>query len=70
MSKSKPDAEPSEPPKLIGPPQVFRDTRYTSRTLVLPDGSTVPVAKARVTALDDQQLAYFTSHPDLEPAPE
>ncbi|SEN18862.1 hypothetical protein SAMN04487857_111108 [Pseudomonas sp. ok272] len=70
MSKSKPDADPIEPPKLIGPPRVFRDTRYTSRTLVLPDGRTVPVLKGQVTAVGDDQFAYLNSHPDLELIPE
>lgn len=52
--------------KPIGPARVFRDKVFTSRTLVLPDGSTVPVAKGQVTAVGDEQFAHFSAHPDLE----
>lgn len=34
MSKNKPDSQDD-----IGPRRVFRDTLYTSRTLILPDDS-------------------------------
>lgn len=54
----------------IGPPRVFRDNVFTSRTLVLPDGSTASVAKGHITAFGDEQFAYFSSHPDLELLPE
>lgn len=60
MSKTKPDSQDQE-----GPGRVFRDTLYTSRTLVLPDGSTLAVTKARVTATTDDQLAFLKAHPDL-----
>lgn len=49
---------------------VFRDKVYTSRFLILPDGGTLPVVAGRVTASDDEQLAFLTAHPDLEPLPE
>lgn len=61
MNKTKP--ENLEP---IGPARVFRDKLYTSRTLVLPDGSTAPVIKGRVTACGDEQFALLKAHPDLE----
>ena len=61
MSKTK--TESFEP---IGPARVFRDKLYTSRTLVLPDGSTAQVIKAHVTAFGDSQFEFLKAHPDLE----
>ncbi|WP_339560838.1 hypothetical protein [Pseudomonas sp. EA_65y_Pfl1_P113] len=58
MSKNKPDNQDD-----AGPGRVFRDTLFTSRTLVLPDGSTLPVVKARVTATTDEQLAFLQAQP-------
>lgn len=60
MSRNKPDSEDE-----IGPGRVFRDTLFTSRTLVLPDGSTMAVSKARVTATTDEQLAFLMTHPEM-----
>lgn len=54
----------------IGSPRVFRDTVYTSRTMVFPDGSTAPVLEGRVTALGDEQFDFLSAHPDLMPLPE
>ena len=48
------------------PVRTFRDMVYTSRTLILPGGATLPVAKCRATAVDDQQFQYLNSHPDFE----
>ena len=45
MSKTKSDTQ----DELV-PGRVFRDTLFTSRTLILPDGSTLAVTKAHVTA--------------------
>ncbi|HEY0288562.1 MAG TPA: hypothetical protein VGC62_16385 [Pseudomonas sp.] len=56
--------------KPIIPAQVFRDKVYTSRTLVMPDGCTLPVAKGRVTAVTEDQFAFLNAHPDLEPLQE
>lgn len=82
MSKLKIDSDPTGTAEAIAvpgskplsqgfrEPRIFRDNLFTSRTLVLPDGSTASVARGQVTAVDDQQLAYFISHPDLEPIPE
>ncbi|MGA9701134.1 hypothetical protein [Pseudomonas sp.] len=61
MSKIKPDS-----PDDAGPGRVFRDTLFTSRTLVLPDGSTMAVSKARVTATTDEQFAFLKAHPELQ----
>ncbi len=44
---------------------VFRDTLYMSRTLVMSDGSTIAVAKARVVATTDEHLQFLSAHPDL-----
>ncbi|NWC90329.1 hypothetical protein [Pseudomonas reactans] len=60
MSRNKPDSQDE-----IGPGRVFRDTLFTSRTLVLPDGSTLAVSKARVTASTDEQFAFLQAHPEL-----
>ena len=46
--------------------RTFRDKVYTSRTLILPDGATLPVAKGRVSADSDDQFQYLNTHPDFE----
>ena len=46
--------------------RVFRDKVYTSRTLILPTGATLPVAKGRVIAFGDDQFQYLNTHPDFE----
>lgn len=51
-------------------PSVFSDTVYTSRTLILPDGRAVLVAKGQVTATDDALLGYLTQHADFQPLAE
>jgi hypothetical protein len=50
----------------IGPVRVFRDKVFTSRTLVLPSGETLPVIAGRVSACGDDQYAFLKAHPDLE----
>lgn len=54
----------------IGPARVFRDKVYTSRTLIMPNGQTLPVVKGVVTACGDDQHEYLSVHPDLELATE
>lgn len=49
-----------------GPLRVFRDKVFTSRTLILPGGGTLPVVAGRVTACGDDQYAFLKAHPDLE----
>lgn len=56
----------SEGVKPLGAPRAFRDTVYTSRTMVFPDGCTAPVLEGRVTALGDEQFDFLSAHPDLE----
>ena len=73
MSKT-PDDKVTEPAALVlqkttpvvDPARTFRDKVYTSRTLILPGGATLPVAKGRATTVDDQQFQYLNSHPDFE----
>ena len=52
------------------PARTFRDKVYTSRTLILPNGATLPVAKGRVSAFGDDQFHYLSTHPDFEPLTE
>lgn len=49
--------------------RTYRDTLFTSRTLILPDDRTLAVAKGIVTAQADDTIAleYLRAHPDLEP---
>lgn len=60
-------AEAVEP---IGPLRVFRDKVFTSRTLIMPGGGTLPVIAGRVAACGDDQYAFLNAHPDLEQLPE
>ena len=46
--------------------RLFRDKVYTSRTLILPSGAALPVAKGRVNATTEDQLQYLNTHPDFE----
>lgn len=50
----------------IGPARVFRDKVFTSRTLIMPSGSQLPVVASRVTACGDDQYAFLKAHPELE----
>ena len=64
------DDKPEAPKLQKNTPQVelgrpFRDRVYTSRTLIFPDGSVLPVAKGLVSAVSDDQLQYLDSHPDF-----
>ena len=73
MSKT-PDDKVTEPAALVlqkttpdtDPIRTFRDKVYTSRTLILPSGAAVPVAKGRACAVDDDQFQYLNTHPDFE----
>ncbi len=56
----------TEPFVTIGPARVFRDTRYTSRTLIMPDGQPIPVIAGQVTACGDDQYAFLKAHPDMQ----
>ena len=51
---------------VVAPARTFRDKVYTSRTLILPNGVTLPVAKGQVSAEDDAQFQYLNTHPDFE----
>ncbi|MCE0459957.1 hypothetical protein [Pseudomonas uvaldensis] len=72
MSKVRTAAERSttEAPTTIGPARTFRDTRFTSRTLIMPDGSPLPVIAGNVIACTDEQYAFLKVHPDLQPLTE
>ncbi len=56
-----------EQPAKPGPALSYRDTRYTSRVLVLPGGRLLSVAQGMVTATagDTVALEYLSAHPDL-----
>lgn len=47
---------------------VFRDTVFTSRTLILPDGRSLPVTQSRVIAGagDTVALEYLQGHLELQ----
>ncbi|AEV64295.1 Hypothetical protein PSF113_4299 [Pseudomonas ogarae] len=45
---------------------MFRDIRYTSRTLIMPDDTTLPVIAGQVTACGDDQYAFLKAHPDMQ----
>ena len=63
----KPGADQSPAPELL---LKFRDTVYTSRTLIISDtGRTLPVAKscAEVAASDEAALSYLKAHEEFEP---
>ena len=73
MSKTPDDKaiEPASPvlqktTPAVAPARTFRDKVYTSRTLILPSGAAVPVAKGRACAVDDDQFQYLNTHPDFE----
>lgn len=81
MNKPMPDeqppvAQPSAatkvqlPPKSSGLPRTFRDTVFTSRTLITPGGQSLPVVSGQVTASTPDQYQFLQGHPDLEPAVE
>ena len=64
ITEDKPDAPSLQ--KNAPAARTFRDKVYTSRTLILPDGSALPVAKGQVSAVSDAQLQYLNTHPDFE----
>ncbi len=47
---------------------MFRDTLYSSRTVILPDGRSLPVAKSivAVEVSDDIALKCLKAHPEYE----
>ncbi|MCO7614672.1 hypothetical protein NJH83_31020 [Pseudomonas chlororaphis] len=49
-------------------PAVFRDTLYTSRVLILPDGRQLAVAQGQVSvdAGDSAAREYLSKYPDLQ----
>ena len=55
---------------VVSSVRIFRDKVYSSRTLILPSGATLPVAQGRVSAVDDAQFQYLNIHPDFEPLTE
>lgn len=57
-------------PKAVGLPRSFRDTVFTSRTLITPQGQSLVVIRGLVTADSSDQYEFLQNHPDLEPAPE
>ncbi|POA51197.1 MULTISPECIES: hypothetical protein [unclassified Pseudomonas] len=64
----KPAEQPGGEPAAPGA-SVFRDTLYTSRVLILPDGRQLAVKQGQVTAGPGDQVAldFLRSHSDLQP---
>jgi hypothetical protein len=56
------------PSTLTASTTTFRDTLYTSRTLILPDDRTLAVAKGviAVSTTDDLALKYLKAHAEFE----
>jgi hypothetical protein len=48
----------------------FRDTLYTSRTLLMPDGRELQVRKGQIAAHASEVLAYLDARKDFERLPE
>lgn len=77
MAKSQEDPALQEQPVTTSPPPqtsttTFRDTVYTSRTLILPGDRTLAVAKGTVSVrtTDDAALKYLNAHAEFEPLKE
>ncbi len=56
-------------PATVSPCLRYRDTRFTSRVLILPDGRPLSVAQGVVAADPDDAIAqdYLANHRDLMP---
>lgn len=77
MAKPQEDTLLQEQPVAPSPPPltsitIFRDTVYTSRTLILPGDRMLSVAKGRVSVstTDDVALKYLNAHAEFEPLKE
>ncbi|MCM8743180.1 MULTISPECIES: hypothetical protein [Pseudomonas] len=72
MAKHQDDSTASESspvsPVVLPSSVTFRDTLYTSRTIILPDGRTLAVAKNKVTvdSADDVALKTLKAHAEFE----
>jgi hypothetical protein len=73
MAKPQEEQSVLEPATIIQPTSAastttFRDTLYTSRTLILPDDRTLAVAKGviAVSTTDDVALKYLKAHAEFE----
>ncbi|CAI8897381.1 AbrB family transcriptional regulator [Pseudomonas sp. IT-194MI4] len=73
MAKPQEEQSVLEPATVIQPASAastttFRDTLYTSRTLILPDDRTLAVAKGVivVSTTDDLALKYLKAHAEFE----
>lgn len=62
------DLTTATPSTLMASTTTFRDTLYTSRTLILPDDRTLAVAKGviAVSTTDDVALKYLKAHAEFE----
>lgn len=57
---------PKTPDTNAAAPALFADKAFKSRTIVLEDGRSFPVAKARIAATDPALIEYLEKHPDFE----
>ncbi|MFK3790930.1 hypothetical protein ACI2KO_11815 [Pseudomonas piscis] len=69
MTTTKKPAEQASGEPAAPGASVFRDTLYTSRVLILPDGRQLSVKQGHVMANAGDQVAldYLRSHSDLQP---
>ena len=76
MAKSQDESASSESiaisPVLTHSTATFRDTHYTSRTVILPDGRSLAVAKSLISVdtTDDVALKCLKAHAEFEPIKE
>jgi len=59
---------PAPEPTSVGTRLTFRDTRFTSRTLILPGDRELSVVRSQVVidASDKVAAAYLGKHPDMQ----
>lgn len=66
-AKAIPDTPDEAPVAPVETPMIFRDTLFTSRVLILPEGRTLRVAKRQVSVspMDTVALTYLQGRADF-----
>jgi hypothetical protein len=68
--KNTPEASAAADESAAAPAPVFRDRKFTSRILILPEGRTAKVIAGTIVATTDELLAVLDQHEDFERIPE